>query len=136
MDVIYERRRPRESFVSYQLLGVDAAVRFPESDVALARDLSESLINRHGLEITAQVLFAFQRLEQCFEVAGTEALGAFTLDYLVKERRSVFHRLGENLQQVSFLVPVDENAEGAQPCDVFVGVTNGGENRVVISPRN
>src|SRR5437870_3151889 len=124
MDVIDQRRSAGETFVTHQLLGVNAAIGFAESDVPLAGDFSESVIERHGSEITAQVLFAFQRLEQCFEVAGTEALGALTLDDLIEERRSVFHWLRENLEEIPFLVAVDENAKIAQARDILVDVAD------------
>ena len=63
MNVIEERRRPRESFVSYQLLCVDAPVRLPKRDVPFARNLAESVIDRHRSEIPAQRLLALECLE-------------------------------------------------------------------------
>ena len=97
MDVIEQRRSSGESLVPYQLFGVYATVRLSECDVPFARDSSESVVDRHRLEIPAKVLFALERLEQCFEVSGAEALCAFALNDLVEERRPIFHWLGEDL---------------------------------------
>src|SRR6476469_4649466 len=102
MDVIQQRRRPRKSLVPYQLLGVNTAVRLAKGDVPLARDLAEGVIDRHRLEIAPEVLFALERLEQSLEIPRPEALRAFALDDLVEQRRTIFHRFREDLQEVTF----------------------------------
>src|ERR1700693_1682492 len=93
VDVVHERRSPGKSLVSNELLGVDAAARLLERDVPLAGNLSEGMIDRHGLQVAAEILFALKRLEQRLEVSGAEALRALSLDDLVEERRAVFPRL-------------------------------------------
>src|SRR5688500_15250858 len=100
MNVVQQRRRPRKPFVSYQLLGVDPAVRLLERDVPLAGNLAESVIDRHRLKISSQVLLALERLEQRLEVAGAEALRSLSLDDLVKQSRPVFHWLREDLEEI------------------------------------
>src|SRR2546423_15709614 len=113
MDVIEQRRRPDESLVSNELFGVDPPARLLEGDVPLAGNLSEGVIDRHGLQVAAEILFALQRFEQRLEISGAEALRALSLDDFVEERRTVLHRLRENLQQVAFLVPVNQDAKVA-----------------------
>src|SRR5438445_10696222 len=92
MDVIEQRRRSGETLVTYQLLGIDATVRLSEGDVPLARDSSESVVDRHRLEVPAQVLFAIDRLEQCFEVSDAEAIRAFSQNNLVDTCNADFQR--------------------------------------------
>jgi hypothetical protein len=50
------------------------------------------------------------RLEEGLEVALAEAERAVPLDDLEEHRRAVAEGLGEDLQQVAVLVPVDEDA--------------------------
>src|SRR5690349_985369 len=133
MDVIKQGRRTSKAFVPYQLLGVDAAIRLAKRDVALARDFSESVIDRHRLKIPAQLLLALESLEQRLEVTRPEALRTFALDYLVEQRRPIFHRLRENLQQVPFFVAIDEDAEFAQLLHIFVDVSDALLDGVVVS---
>src|ERR1700694_1093753 len=53
------------------------------------------------LEVPPQRLLLLDRLEECLEVALSEALRALSLDDLVEDRRPVFDRLREDLQQVA-----------------------------------
>src|ERR1700693_3913259 len=115
MDVVEERRCADESFVSDELLGVDASSRLLEGNVPLAGNLSERVIDRHGLQVAAEILLAFQRFEQRLEVSGAEAFRALSLNDLVEERRTVLHRLRENLKQISLFVAIDEDAQVSQP---------------------
>ena len=84
-------------------------------DVMLPRDLSESLILRHRsyllLQIASPFLLFLERLEERFEIAFAETLGAFALNDFKEERRPIFHRLGEDLQQITFVITIDQNAE-------------------------
>src|SRR5215207_4392003 len=48
VHVVEERRGAGESFVADELLGVQSAIRLPEGDVPLPRDLPERVIERHG----------------------------------------------------------------------------------------
>src|SRR5438876_7476153 len=70
------------------------------------------------LSVTSKVgaarLIALYRLEQRLEVAFAEAGRAATLDDLEEHRRTVGDRLGEDLQQVSVVVAVDEDVRALQ----------------------
>ena len=63
------------------------------------------------LQIASPLLFFLDRLEQRLEIAFAETLRAFALNDFEKERRPIFHRLGEDLQQITFVVAIDQNAE-------------------------
>src|SRR5262249_51290826 len=64
-------------------------------------------------------LFALDRLEKRLEVALAEAARAVPLDDFEEQCRSIFHRLGENLQHVSFVVAIDQDAQLGQVAQVF-----------------
>ena len=66
---------------------------------------------RGRLEVPAERLLALDRFEQRLEVALAEAARAVALDDLEEDGRPVLSRLGEDLQQVSVLVAVDEDAQ-------------------------
>jgi hypothetical protein len=64
-----------------------------------------------------RLLLALDRLEERLEVALAEAERAVPLDDLEEHGRAVSERLGEDLQQVAVLVPVDEDAPLLQLLD-------------------
>src|SRR5690606_7481547 len=90
--------------------------------------------NRRGAsEVAATCLFALDRLEQRLEVPLAEAHRAVALDQLEKERRAGLHRLGEDLEQVAVLVPVDQDPAGLQLLDRHPDRTDAGTQlRVVV----
>src|SRR5439155_8425057 len=61
-------------------------------------------------QVAAFLLFPLDRLEQGLEVALAEPQRSMPLDQLEEDRGPVLHRLGEDLQQVPVLVPVDQDA--------------------------
>src|SRR5215203_2067881 len=65
-------------------------------------------------EVAATFLFPLDGLEQGFEVSFPEAQGPVSFDQLEEDRRPVTDRLGEDLQQVSVLVAVHQNAPPLQ----------------------
>lgn len=65
------------------------------------------------LQRTAAFLFALDGFEQGFEVAFTEGLRAFALNDFEKHGRPGLDRLGEDLQQIAFVVAIDQDAEFA-----------------------
>src|SRR4051794_41382447 len=69
------------------------------------------------LEVAAPVLLALDRLEECLEVALAEAQRAVPLDQLEEDGGPVTGRLGEDLQQISVLVAVDQDAALLQLLD-------------------
>ena len=71
------------------------------------------------LQISSRVLLALDGFEQRFEIAFAEALRAFALNDFEKECRAIFHRLGENLEQITFIIAIDEDAELASAHSVL-----------------
>ena len=63
------------------------------------------------LQIAPRGLFALDRFEERFEIAFAETLRAFALDNLKKEGRPVLDRLCEDLQEITFVVAIDQDAE-------------------------
>src|SRR5580692_1982206 len=88
-----------------------------------------------GLQVAATVLLALDRLEQRLEVALAETVRAVSLDQLEEHRGPVLHRLGEDLQQVAVLVPVDQDAQFAQGLDGHPGLPGPLAERVVVAVR-
>jgi putative peptidoglycan lipid II flippase len=82
---------------------------------AIAVWLRRALTKLRGrLQVAAPGLLPLDRLEQRLEVPLAEPLRSVPLDQLEEHRRPVFHRLGEDLQQVAVLVPVGQDAQLAQ----------------------
>src|SRR5436309_8150650 len=79
---------------------------------------------RSALQVPPSLLLALQRLEQRLEVALAEATRAVPLDHLEEQRRAVANRLGEDLEQVSLVVAVDEDAEAPQVGDALVDLAH------------
>src|SRR5260370_37090397 len=89
--------------------------------MALGRDRAADLVVRRGhlsgvgtaiasvSEVAAQFLLALDRLEQRFEVALAEAERSVPLDELEEHRGAVADRAGEDLQQITVLVAVDQD---------------------------
>ena len=71
------------------------------------------------LQIASRGLLALDGFEQRFEIAFAEALRAFALNNLKEERRAIFHRLGENLEQITFVIAIDENARAVSARSVL-----------------
>src|SRR4051812_41268243 len=63
------------------------------------------------LEVTAKLLLSLDRFEQRLEVALPERLRTLSLDDLVEERRAILDGLGEDLEQITVGVTIDEDAE-------------------------
>ena len=76
------------------------------------------------LQITSRFLFAFDGFEERFEIAFAKALRAFALNNFEKERGPIFYRLGKYLQQITFIITIDENAQPLQCIQFFINVTH------------
>src|SRR6266513_2119807 len=90
-------------------------------------------LNMTKLQIASPVLLFLERLEEGFEITLTETLGAFALNDFEEQRRSILNRLGEYLQQISFIVAIDQNAESLQRLEIFVDVADTSGQLIVIS---
>lgn len=84
------------------------------------------------LQISAIGLFALNALKQRFEVSFTEALGTFALNDFEEQGRSVFHRFGEDLQQVTTFVAIDQYVEFLQGIQILVNLPYAIQHIVVI----
>ena len=84
------------------------------------------------LQITSRRLFAFDGFEERLEVAFAKTLRAFALNNFEKQRRPVFYWLGKYLQQITFIIAIDEDAQSLQGIEFFVNMTHPIEQRVVI----
>ena len=84
------------------------------------------------LQITSRFLFAFDGFEERLEIAFAKTLRAFALNNFEKERRPVFYRLGKYLQQITFIIAIDENAQPLQRIQFFIDVTYSIEQRVIV----
>src|SRR5437773_6884276 len=108
-------------------------------DVMLLWNLTELLIILHvipPLEIAPRVLLFFQRLKEGFEIAFAKTLRPLALDDFKKESGPVLHWLGKYLEQITFVIAVDQNAESLERLEVLVDVTHAIRQRVVIGRRN
>src|SRR5438046_10368393 len=63
-------------------------------------------------------------------------LFALALNDLEKERWAIFHRFRKDLQQITFIIAIDENSEPLQCVQLFIDVADAIEQRVVVSGRN
>src|SRR5438477_2645550 len=88
------------------------------------------------LQISSRGLLALDGLEQRLEITFAKAFRALALDDLVKERRPVLHWLAKNLQQITFVIAIDQNAQSLQRVQLFVDVPNAIQQRVIIGRRN
>src|SRR5438046_5721681 len=78
-------------------------------DVMFSWNFAKFLIVRHfdpPLQISSCFLFSLQCFKQRFEITFTEALCPLALDDFEKQRRPIFHRLGEYLEQITFIVAI------------------------------
>src|SRR5829696_381002 len=104
-------------------LPASAARPFPQR-VRSAGDPPVGQVAGSLSEVAALVLLALDRLEERLEVALAEAEGAVPLDELEEHGRAVAEGLGEDLQQVAVLVPVDEDLALLQLLDRHVDVAD------------
>src|SRR5262249_16828167 len=70
-----------------------------------------------------------------FEVSLAETPRAATLDDFEEQRRPVLNRLGENLKQVAFVVPIDQDAQLGQFVDVLLDPASALRQQFVVGRR-
>jgi DNA-binding CsgD family transcriptional regulator len=108
----------RQMFLSTPTVEDHLASAFGKLGISAADQLRPWLDEQlTPLQVAAQLLLALDRLKERLEVALAEAERAVPLDELEEHRRPVADRLGEDLQQVAVLVPVDQDAALAQLLD-------------------
>src|SRR5581483_1849908 len=99
-------------------------------------DSLRSRIRPFSLQITSQRLLALDGLEQRFEIAFAKTLRSLALNDFEEQRGAIFHRLGENLQQISFVIAIHQNAEPLERAEFLVDVTDAIQQRIVIGGRD
>src|SRR5438552_1805116 len=87
-------------------------------------DGSPRTFRNGALQRPPQRLLALNGLEQGLEVPLAEAARAVPLDDLEEQRGAVLDRLGEYLQQVTFVVAVHEDAQLAELAHVLVDLAD------------
>src|SRR4051795_1531277 len=107
-DVARDRRRPAPGPRSKATVGSERRGK--------ARGKA-TVPERQRLQIAPSFLFLFDGFEEGLEVALAEAEGAVPLDELEEQGGAVADRLGEDLQQVTVLVPVDQDGPLLQLLD-------------------
>ena len=88
------------------------------------------------LQVAALGLFPLDGLEQRLEVSLAESLRPVPLDQLEEHRGPVLDRLGEDLQQVTVLVPVGQDAKLAQVSEGHPGLAYPRAELVVVAARS
>src|SRR5207253_6008035 len=71
--------------------------------------------------------------EQGFEVAFAETLRAAPLDDLEEQRRPILYGLGENLQQVTLVIAVHEDAQLGQLTSVLFNLSDPLREHLIVS---
>ena len=71
-------------------------------------------------EVATESLLSLDSLEESLEVASTEALMVPSLDDLQEEGGAILYGLGENLEQVTLRVVVNQNLELSESLDVLL----------------
>ena len=95
------------------------------NDVWIAAcDRGRSCRRRARSKVAALPLLLFDRDEKRFEVAFAERHAPAPLDDFEKDRRAVLQRFGENLQHVSLVVFVDQDAQIAQDAGCFIDASD------------
>src|ERR1035437_3254387 len=88
------------------------------------------------LKIAAAGLLGFDGLEQRLEVAFAESPASFSLNDLVKQRRTILHRFGKDLKEVPLLIAVDKDSEIADGIEILRDLADTRRQHVVIDIRN
>src|SRR5579863_2003301 len=79
--------------------------------VAVAMSMLRRRERLRPSEIAALALFAFDGLKKRLEISLPEAAAALALNDLEEQRWPVLHRAGEDLQHISLIVAIDQDAQ-------------------------
>src|SRR5258707_749200 len=116
--------------------GIGALLKVEKSISGLERSLHPLICCEQILEVPPRVLLSLNRLEQCLEISFPETLASLSLDHFEEQRRPIFDRLGEYLQEVAFVVAVDEDAEVFQLIDRLIDFSDATLELVVVDRRH
>src|SRR5262249_39058044 len=93
-------------------------------------------LSSYRLQSASQLLFPFDGLEESLEVPFAEALGTMALDDLEEQRRTILNGLGEDLEHVTFVVPVNQDAQVGQHLNVLVDLPHPVRKQLIVSVGN
>ena len=101
----------------------DQDVSFPKQHKQTSLSLSSSDIVKKRLlkisRVTSCSLLSLHSFEERLEVTGTKSVKVVSLNDLKKDCRSIQHRLGENLKQITAFIEVDQDVISLDRCKVF-----------------
>ena len=86
-----------------------------------------------GLQIAPSCLLPLDRLKQRPEIPFAEGIGAGPLDDLIEQRRPVLDGFGKELQQVTFLILIDEDAQLLDRLVVLAHIPDAVPQRFIIA---
>src|SRR5690606_6796705 len=104
--------------------------------VARHRHRRHFAVRNSKSQIPTQGLLAFYGLKQGLEVALAKGAGALPLNDLIEYGRSVLDRLGKDLEQISFVVAVHEDAELFECFQRLIDFTHSALQIVIVGSRN
>jgi hypothetical protein len=77
-------------------------------------------------------LFSFDAFEERLKVALSEALGTFAVDDFIEQGRPVGDRFCEDLEQIPFVVTVNQNSKISENINVFVNLSHSIWKHIVV----
>src|SRR5829696_352112 len=84
------------------------------------------------LQVSSQGLLAFDGFEQRLEIALPESPAPFPLDDLEEEGGAIFHRAREQLQEIPFVVAIDQYAQPTDSVVRFIDVADAIRQHLVV----
>src|ERR1700677_3664749 len=72
------------------------------------------------LQVSPCGLVPLDRLEKSLEITLSKTLSALTLDNLEEQGRPVLYRFGEDLKQIAFVIPVNQDTQLFQRREILI----------------
>ena len=98
------------------------------------------VVVQYSDKVTARGLVSFNRLEECFEVSGSESIVVPALNHLEEKRWAVLERFREDLQEIALVIVIDQNSLTLDCIEVLlhldINVSEAGSQVVIICVRD
>ena len=98
------------------------------------------VVVQYSDKVAARGLVSLNRFEERFEVASSKSIVVSALDHLKEKRGAVLERFGEDLQEVTLVIVIDENPLTLDRVEVLlhldVNVSEAGPQVVIICVRD
>ena len=98
------------------------------------------VVVQYSDKVAARGLVSLNRFEERFEVASSESIVVSALDHLKEKRGAVLERFGEDLQEVTLVIIIDENSLTLDRVEVLlhldINVSEAGSQVVIICVRD